>query len=295
MWAVESDPFLRSDFMNITLLESSPTPPGSGPCIERAHRPPSRRCASGWRAHPRAGPARLGRRPRLRPRVPPPPGVGAPARWPPGSSWTWPPSWPAAPLDRARPLWEMTLVEGLGRRPDGGPPAPPPHADRRRGRHEAAPQPARAPPRRRHLDPATCPVPRVWRHPEIFSPADAARPLATGPPEPPPGTRAAWPLDRLSPRCRAMASAVAYRLGRASGGPQGVGLAGHLPGRSADDLRGSWPSGPAGPPGRWPTRSWWRAGRCPPCWWGGPWPGTSRPTASTSPGPAGGPGPRRRP
>ena len=26
MWAVESDPFLRSDFMNITLLESSPDP-----------------------------------------------------------------------------------------------------------------------------------------------------------------------------------------------------------------------------------------------------------------------------
>ena len=82
------------------------------------------------------------------------------------------------------------------------------------------------------------PDPRVWRHPEIFSPADAARPLDNWAAGGAAGDGAGWPVDRLSAPLSGMASAVAFRLNQGlRGARRGVGLAGHLAGRSSDELR----------------------------------------------------------
>src|SRR5207248_2646985 len=73
MWAVESDPFLRTDFTNITLLEWAPDPDHLRPGLERAidglppppgtHRPPAgdRPAAPGPGRRPPRAPARPAR------------------------------------------------------------------------------------------------------------------------------------------------------------------------------------------------------------------------------------------
>src|SRR5437763_11118411 len=189
MWAVESDPFLRTDFTNITLLASPPDPARLRAGLEHAIRvfPP------------------------LRQRVARPPLGLAPPQWaddpdfdiryhlrrlslpPPGDLrqlLDLAAQLAAMPLDRARPLWELTVVEGLA----GGR-----AAVLQRLHHtltdgvggmkllrslleRTGPPPgtAQRPPVRAAGRPGPPPDPLVWRHPEIFSPADVdvvARPL----------------------------------------------------------------------------------------------------------------------
>jgi diacylglycerol O-acyltransferase / wax synthase len=112
MWAVEKDPALRSDFTNITLVDG---------------RPDERRLRSKLEAA-------LEEIPRLSQRVVSPPLRLAPPEWrddptfdldyhlrkvaapPPGGTrelLDLAAAFSATPLDRSRPLWEFTLVEGL--------------------------------------------------------------------------------------------------------------------------------------------------------------------------------------
>jgi diacylglycerol O-acyltransferase len=242
MWAVESDPFLRTDFTNITLLASAPDTARLRAGLEQAIRvfPP------------------------LRQRVARPPLGLAPPQWaddpdfdlryhirslsvpPPGELrqlLDLAAQLAAMPLDRARPLWELTVVEGVvgGRAavlqrlhhtltdgvggvkllrcllertppPDGPPVAP-------------APSPA--------------PDPLVWRHPEILSPAEVA-----------PGPLARWHdlaaerdnpwgmMERFAGGIGDAASALAYRFGQGmTAARKGWELAATLPLATGDDLR----------------------------------------------------------
>ncbi len=115
MWAVEKDPSLRSDFTNITILDAVPSEPRLRATIERA----------------------LAAMPRLGERVISAPLRIAPPEWRPDPTFDLEyhvrrvaipepgsmrdlldvaGSITSPPLDRSRPLWEFTLVEGL----DGG-------------------------------------------------------------------------------------------------------------------------------------------------------------------------------
>ena len=112
MWAVEKDPSLRSDFCNITILDRVPSERRLRETVERALisiprlgervvSPPLRIAAPEWRADPTFDVEYHVRRVAI-----PGPGsmrelldVAAAAT--------------APPLDRSRPLWEFTLVEGL--------------------------------------------------------------------------------------------------------------------------------------------------------------------------------------
>ncbi|MGH9032198.1 MAG: wax ester/triacylglycerol synthase domain-containing protein, partial [Acidimicrobiia bacterium] len=112
MWAVEKDPALRSDFTNITILEGAPDETRIRAKIDAA----------------------LEDIPRLRQRVVSPPLRLAPPEWcddptldldyhlrkvavpAPGGTrelLDLAAQCSATPLDRSRPLWEFTLVEGL--------------------------------------------------------------------------------------------------------------------------------------------------------------------------------------
>src|SRR5688500_7758363 len=112
MWAVEKDPALRADFTNITIVERPPDDARLRAKLETA----------------------LEEIPRLRQRVVSPPLRIAPPEWrddptfdldyhlrrvaapPPGSTRELldiAAACSATPLDRSRPLWEFTLVEGL--------------------------------------------------------------------------------------------------------------------------------------------------------------------------------------
>ncbi|HET9770952.1 MAG TPA: wax ester/triacylglycerol synthase domain-containing protein, partial [Acidimicrobiia bacterium] len=112
MWAVESDPFLRTDFTNVTVLASPPDPGQLRAGLERA----------------------IEAFPPLRQRVARPPFGLAPPQWaddpdfdlgyhlrrlsvsPPGNDrqlLDLAAQLASMPLDRARPLWELTVVEGL--------------------------------------------------------------------------------------------------------------------------------------------------------------------------------------
>jgi WS/DGAT/MGAT family acyltransferase len=240
MWAVESDPFLRTDFTNITLLAAAPDPARLRAGLEEAIRvfPP------------------------LRQRVARPPLGLAPPQWaddpdfdiryhlrrlslpPPGDLrqlLDLAAQLAAMPLDRARPLWELTVVEGL----EGGRAAalqrlhhaltdgvggmkllrcvlertPPPNGE---------PEPAAVPP----------PDPVVWRHPEILSPADITPRPVDGSHDPASERESEGLIDRLAGGLVDVSGALGYRLGQGiTAARKGWELAATLPTATSDDLR----------------------------------------------------------
>jgi hypothetical protein len=237
MWTLESDPLLRSDFMNMILLDGPPDGALLRRRVERA----------------------LDAYPLLRQRV-----EGAPLRLAP-PDWVDDPDFSldyhlrrlavpppgtrrqlldlagvmaSVPLDPARPLWELTVVEGLedGRAAVlqrihhsvtdgvGGVKLLGTLFDTRR-EPKAAPPPEPAPV-------AKDPDPLVWRHPEIFSPAVG---LPAGGPmqdwldgRPPDGGLG---FERLAAPVESLGRALAYRLGQGlTAARRGLELAAHLSG-----------------------------------------------------------------
>ena len=242
MWVVESDPFLRTDFTNITLLRSSPDPARLRAGLERAIRafPP------------------------LRQRVARPPLGLAPPQWaddpdfdldyhfrrlslpPPGEIrhlLDLAAQLAAMPLDRARPLWELTVVEGL---PGGR------AAVLQRLHHTltdgvggmrllrsllertAAAEDEEGP---AAPSPRPAPNPLVWRHPEILSPAEVGcGPLAGwhDAAERDPGGL----IERVAGGLGDVGSALAYRFGQGmTAARKSWDLAATLPLSTGDDLR----------------------------------------------------------
>lgn len=240
MWAVESDPFLRSDFTNITLLESAPDTARLRAGLEHA----------------------ISIFPPLRQRVARPPLGLAPPQWaddpdfdlqyhlrrlsvpPPGELrqvLDLAAQLAAMPLDRARPLWELTVIEGMadGRAVVlqrlhhtltdgvGGMKLLRSLLERAQGPDPG--EAASAPPQQ--LDPL------VWRHPEILSPADlTTRPLA--------GWQDATERDgtgglfeRVTAGLTEVSGALGYRLGQGiTAARKGWELASTLPNASSEDL-----------------------------------------------------------
>ncbi len=230
MWAVESDPFLRSDFMNLMLLDASPDPRRLRAGVEQV----------------------LAAYPPLRQRVVRPPLGLAPPTWaddpdfdldyhmrrlavpPPGSHrqlLDLAAVLAAPPLDRSRPLWELTVVEGL----EGGR-----AAVLQRVHHSLTDGMGGMKLLRRLLDrtatgPAgiTAPNREVWRHPDIYNPAEE-------PPAPrfasPPVASGEWPA-RGAP-LGGLAGALAYRLNQGmTAARRGLELAASLPGLTSEELR----------------------------------------------------------
>ena len=112
MWAVEKDPALRSDFCNLTVLDSVPSETRLRAVIERAIvaiprladrvvSPPLRIAAPEWRPDPTFDVNYHIRRIAI-------PAPGTMRDFLDVAQIT-----TAPPLDRSRPLWEFTLVEGL--------------------------------------------------------------------------------------------------------------------------------------------------------------------------------------
>ena len=112
MWAVEKDPALRSDFCNVTILDRVPDDDRMHATIQRALvaiprlgervvSPPLRVAPPEWRADPTFEPDYHLRRIAI-----PTPGTIR-------GLLDLAASVTAPPLDRSRPLWEFTLVEGL--------------------------------------------------------------------------------------------------------------------------------------------------------------------------------------
>jgi WS/DGAT/MGAT family acyltransferase len=237
MWSVESDPFLRTDFTNITLLSSAPDPARLRAALEQAIRvfPP------------------------LRQRVARPPLGLAPPQWaddpdfdiryhlrrlslpPPGDLrqlLDLAAQLAAMPLDRARPLWELTVVEGL----EGGRAAALQRlhhtlTDGVGGMKLLRSVLERTPPADGEAKPAAPvppPDPVVWRHPEILSPADIApRPSDAAAAQEPGGL-----VDRLAGGFVEVSGALGYRLGQGiTAARKGWELATTLPAATGDDLR----------------------------------------------------------
>jgi diacylglycerol O-acyltransferase / wax synthase len=255
MWVVESDPFLRTDFTNVTLLECAPDAERLRAGLEQA----------------------IAAFPPLRQRVARPPLGLAPPQWaddpdfdlgyhlrrlslpPPGEIrqlLDLAAQLAAMPLDRARPLWELTVVEGLA----GGRAAvlqrlhhtltdgvggikllrsllersPSPGGGDVRGGDVTTP----SAPARPALDPL------IWRHPEILWPADVdivPRPLDGWGAPPDGGTGAgrdgSW-VDRVAGPLGEVGGALAYRFGQGmAAARKGLELATTLPGSTGDDLR----------------------------------------------------------
>src|SRR4051812_40040198 len=112
MWTVEKDPALRSDFCNVTILDSLPSEDRLRATVERAIvaiprlvdrvvSPPLRIAAPEWRADPTFEVDYHIRRIAI-------PEPGSMRDFLDVAQIT-----TAPPLDRSRPLWEFTLVEGL--------------------------------------------------------------------------------------------------------------------------------------------------------------------------------------
>src|SRR5947199_6936797 len=240
MWAVESDPFLRTDFTNITLLESAPDPDQLRAGLERA----------------------IDAFPPLRQRVARPPLGLAPPQWaddhdfdlgyhlrrlsapPPGDLrqlLDLAAQLAAMPLDRARPLWELTVVEGLA----GGRAAVLQRLHHSltdgvggmkllRSLLERTGPPPGTEPRRPTPSPDFDPL--IWRHPEILSPADfdaVPRPLAgwyasAGPAS---DREGGWSVvDRVATPLGEVGGALAYRFGQGmAAARKGFELAATLP------------------------------------------------------------------
>src|SRR5918999_1371434 len=215
MWAVESDPFLRTDFTNIPLLASAPDPAllRAGleqaiqvfpPLRQRVARPPLGLAPPQWADDPDFD---LGYH--LRRLSVPPPGelrqlLDLAAQL------------AAMPLDRARPLWEVTVVEGLA----GGRAAVLQRlhhtlTDGVGGMKLLRTLMERTPPPAGEEGPASAPAPDplVWRHPEIFSPADVApRPLDGWYDQ---SERENWGLvERVTAGLGEVSNALGYRLGQ---------------------------------------------------------------------------------
>ena len=245
MWAVESDPFLRTDFTNVTLLEAAPDADRLRAGLERA----------------------IEAFPPLRQRVARPPLGLAPPQWaddpdfdlgyhlrrlsvpPPGEMrqvLDLAAQLAAMPLDRARPLWELTVVEGLA----GGR-----AAVLQRLHHtltdgvggmkllrslleRTAPAPA---PVTAAGAPAGAPAadPLVWRHPEIFSPAEVAPGPRRDWGDPEPEREGHWGMfDRVAGGLGDVGGALAYRFGQGlTAARRGWELAATLPMASGGDLR----------------------------------------------------------
>jgi|SRR5581483_6516585 len=251
MWAVESDPFLRTDFTNVTLLESAPDTEhlragldraieAFPPLRQRVARPPLGLAPPQWADDPHFD---LGYH--LRRLSVPPPGetrqlLDLAAQL------------AAMPLDRARPLWELTVVEGLA----GGR-----TAVLQRLHHtltdgvggmrllrslleRTGPAPAGDGPAGPVGAPARTTDRLVWRHPEILSPADVdivPRPLdgwhASASPRS--DHEGAWSLmERVGTPLGEVGGALAYRFGQGMAAwRKGFELAATLPTATGDDLR----------------------------------------------------------
>ena len=234
MWVVESDPFLRSDFMNVTVLDRPPDAAHLRSVIGRAIAayPPLRQRVIGpplglappvWADDPEFDVAYHLRRVAL----PPPGGMR--------QLLDLAAALAATPLDRARPLWELTVVEGL----DGGRAAALQrlHHSLTDGvggvkllRNVFERSPGKPP-----ADRQQSPDPLVWRHPEIFSPGDAVPGPLDGWLDR--GQEVPWPaLDGRAGPLGGVGGALAYRLGQGlTAARRGVELAGTL--RSTDELR----------------------------------------------------------
>jgi hypothetical protein len=250
MWVVESDPFLRTDFTNVTLLESPPDGERLRVGLERA----------------------IAAFPPLRQRVARPPFGLAPPQWaddpdfdlayhlrrlslaPPGETrqlLDLAAQLAAMPLDRARPLWELTVVEGLA----GGRAAVLQRLHHTltdgvggmkllRSLLERSPSPAGGDVAAGPAPTRPVPDPLIWRHPEILSPGDVdivPRPLdgwgasagSAGGQE----RDASW-VDRVAGSLGEVGGALGYRLGQGvAAARKGLELATGLPGSTGDDLR----------------------------------------------------------
>jgi hypothetical protein len=242
MWAVESDPFLRTDFTNVTVLASPPDAGRLRAGLEQA----------------------IESYPPLRQRVARPPLGLAPPQWaddpefdlgyhvrrlsvsPPGDQrqlLDLAAQLSAMPLDRARPLWELTVIEGLA----GGRAAVLQRlhhslTDGVGGMKLLRSLLGRTPPAdggsAPSTDPAPGPDPLVWRHPEILSPADVApRPLDgwhdAGGPGGEPGL-----FERVAGSLGEVGGALGYRFGQGwTAARKSLELAATLPASTGDDLR----------------------------------------------------------
>lgn len=235
MWAVESDPFLRSDFMNITLLDRPPDPVRLRAGVERliAAYPPLRQ---------RVVQSPLGLAPPMwvddpdfdlayhlrRVAVPPPGGLR--------QLLDLAAVLAAAPLDRARPLWELTVVDGLW----GGRTAVLQRLHHTLTDGVGGMKLLRTLLERTPGEPTApgSPDPLVWRHPEIFSPTEATPgPLDCWLDGPGPAADAAWPpRDHFAAPLGDVGRALAYRFGQGLAAVRkGLEVAGTL--RSTDELR----------------------------------------------------------
>ena len=240
MWAVESDPFLRTDFTNVTLLASAPDMARlrAGleqaiqvfpPLRQRVARPPLGLAPPQWADDPD-----FDLRYHIRRLSVPPPGelrqlLDLAAQL------------AAMPLDRARPLWEVTVVEGL----TGGRAAVLQRLHHTltdgvggmkllRSLLERTPPPSGA-----QVAPAPPPPdPLVWRHPEIFSPADVVPRTLDGWGEWSERESSGGLLERVADGLGEVSNALGYRLGQGiAAARKGWELASTLPSATGDDLR----------------------------------------------------------